>query len=484
MFNLIIAPSTAQGEKALGGSSTINAMIYIRGQAEDYEFWTEPGNSDWTFDDLLPYFKRAMNQERGESDLHGINGPLNVTDAPFRHPISERFLLAALESGYTFNPDFNGSVQEGFGWYQLTMKDGERCSSARAYLHPVRERENLRVMTETHTCQVRFKGRQAAGVEVIQQGKKKTVWANREVLLCAGSLQSPQILMLSGVGDAAELQKHKIPIHHILPGVGKNLQEHTDIVVTQRRRKRDTLSFSPLQGLRMIPEFWRYYRKRNGMLTIPPVETGGFIKSSPEVDRPDLQIQFIPMLTDDHGRNLRAMSGWGYSTHINLLRPKSRGYLALASKDPLDSPEIHLNMLSDSEDMEVLIKGVKKLRKIYGATAWQRYAGHEVFPGEDVQSDEDIAGFIREKAAHVYHPVGTCKMGLGYGSVVDYQLKVHGLEGLRVVDASIMPTLVSGNTNAPVIAMAEKAADMILKSWTQPEFELEQGDKHLEPESV
>ncbi|MCL6270384.1 choline dehydrogenase [Sansalvadorimonas sp. 2012CJ34-2] len=475
--------------KGLGGSSSINAMIYIRGHADDYANWTEEGNSEWTYADLLPYFKKAMHQERGECDWHGTDGPLNVTDAPYRHPVSESFLLATLEAGHKYNPDFNGASQEGMGWYQLTMKDGERCSAARAYLHPVRDRKNLTVITEAQTTRVLFKGRQATGVEVVVDGKMKTLQANREVLLCAGSLQSPQLLMLSGVGDAAELQKHSIPVHHILPGVGKNLQEHSDVVITQRRKKWDTLSFSPVQGVRMLGDFWHYYRNRTGLLAIPPVEVGGFFKSSPEVDRPDIQIQFIPMLTDDHGRNLKIMTGWGYSTHINLLRPKSRGHLALASSDPFDAPEIHLNMMSDPDDMDILVKGLKKLREIYAAKPLQKYAGEEVFPGSSVQSDTEIAEFIRQKAAHVYHPVGTCKMGRGYGSVVDYQLRVHGLERLRVVDASIMPTLVSGNTNAPVIAIAEKAADMIQKSWIQPELALDsealnQSQIMTEPEGV
>ena len=374
------------------------------------------------------------------------------------------------------------------GWYQLTMKNGERCSAAKAYLHPVRHRRNLTVLTESRTCRILFEGRQATGIEILRKGQKEQLTARREVVLCAGSLQSPQLLMLSGVGDAAELQKHKIPAHHILPGVGKNLQEHTDIVVVQRRKKRDTLSFSPLQGVRMLPELWHYFQNRKGLLAIPPVEAGGFLKSSLDVERPDFQLQFIPMLTDDHGRNLKIMAGWGYSAHITLLRPKSRGFLMLSSSDPLDAPDIHLNMLSDPDDMEVLVKGVKALRDIFAAESLKKHAGEEVFPGHHVQTDEEIADFIRQKAAHVYHPVGTCKMGADEAAVVDYQLRVHGLKGLRVVDASVMPTLVSGNTNAPVIAMAEKASDMILQSWLQPELtmeaELSISEREAELESV
>ena len=448
--------------KALGGSSAINAMLYIRGDREDYESWTPSGNPEWTFDDLLPYFKRSMNQERGASEYHGTGGPLNVSEAPCRHPLAERFLLAAIETGYTYNNDFNGPEQTGMGWYQLTMHNGERCSAARAYLFPVEERSNLTIISQAYATRILLEGRRAVGVEYEHENQTQTITAKREVLLCAGAVQSPQLLMLSGIGDPAELNKHDISVVHELPGVGKNLQEHADVVVVQRRKKRDGVSLNPFQLMMQSGEFWKYWRHRKGLLSIPPVEAGGFIKSDPSLDRPDLQLQFIPALFDNHGRDYRLMMGWGYSVHINVLRPKSRGELTLRSANPKDSPKLQFNMMSHPDDVALMIKGIRLMREVFAAPAFAEHQGEEVFPGSHLQSDEELAEFIREKGGHVYHPACTCKMGEGADAVVDYRLRVHGMENLRVVDISILPELISGNTNAPAMAIGEKASDMIL----------------------
>ncbi|WP_281646931.1 choline dehydrogenase [Parendozoicomonas sp. Alg238-R29] len=455
--------------KALGGSSAINAMLYIRGHKDDYENWTPSGNPEWTFDDLLPYFKRSMHQERGESERHGVGGPLNVCDAPYRHPVAERFVMATVEVGHTYNPDFNGSDQNGMGWYQLTMKNGERCSAAKAYLFPIEGRDNLTIISQAYVTRILFEGKRAVGAEYEHQGKIQAVEARREVLLCAGAVQSPQLLMLSGVGDPDELGKHGISVVHPLTGVGKNLQEHADAVLVQRRKKHDSVSLNPLQLMTQGGEFWKYWRNRKGLLSMPPVEAGGFMKSDPSLDRPDLQVQCIPALFDDHGRNFRLMMGWGYSVHINLLRPKSRGTLTLNSSDPKDKPKLQFNMMSHPDDVALMIKGLRMMREVFAAPAFEEFKGEEVFPGSQAQSDEELAEFIRERGGHVYHPACTCKMGEDEEAVVDYRLRVHGMENLRVVDISILPDLISGNTNAPAIAIGEKASDMILSDTQESE---------------
>ncbi|WP_230460530.1 GMC family oxidoreductase [Sansalvadorimonas verongulae] len=465
--------------KALGGSSAINAMLYIRGHKTDYDNWTPPGNSEWTFDDLLPYFKRSMNQERGTSEFHGIGGPVNVCDAPYRHPLAERFILASLEAGHSYNNDFNGAEQNGMGWYQLTMQGGERCSAARGYLFPIEDRKNLTVISQAYATRILLDGKRAAGVAYEHAGQMQTVTAKKEVVLSAGAVQSPQLLMLSGIGDPAELEKHNIPLTHKLPGVGKNLQEHADTVIVQRRKKHDSISLNPLRLVMQAGELWKYWRDRTGLLSMPPVEAGGFMKSDPSLDKPDLQLQCIPALFDDHGRDYRLMMGWGYSVHINLLRPKSRGELTLRSADPKDPPKIQFNMMSHPDDIATMVKGVRMVREIFAAPAFAEHNGEEVFPGTHRQSDEELVEFIREKGGHIYHPACTCKMGEGEEAVVDYRLRVHGMENLRVVDISILPELIGGNTNAPAIAIGEKASDMILADAEAPE--VVQTDLFTEP---
>ncbi len=452
--------------KVLGGSSSINAMLYIRGQQQDYDAWAAAGNSGWGYEAVLPYFKKAQNQERGKDDFHGVNGPLNVAEGRSKHCISKAFIDAAVEAGEQHTEDFNDATQEGVGWFQCTQKNGQRCSAAAAYLHPVMtERPNLTVMTETQTARVLLEGKKAVGVEVIHKGKRKTLRANKEVVLSAGAFGSPQLLLLSGIGAAEKLESHDIPVQHELPGVGENLQEHVDVLVVAKDKSgRSWASLRPLTFLRSIGECFNYLFKRRGMFATTIAEAGGFIKVGDAAQTPDIQLHASPLAMDDHGRTLSYFFKYGYSIHACVLRPKSRGSVTLHSADPQADPNIDLNMLSHPDDTNLLIKAVRRVREIMQAPALSEYNGQEIQPGIQHQEDEALENFVRTKANHVYHPVGTCKMGSDSMSVVNDRLEVHGLSGLRVVDASIMPTLVSGNTNAPTIMIGEKAADMILQS--------------------
>jgi len=446
--------------KVLGGSSSVNAMIYTRGPREDYDGWAAEGNAGWGFDDLLPYFKRAEHNERGADALHGIGGPLNVMDLRSPNRFGPVFVEAARQAGFVENRDFNGPSQEGVGMYQVTHRAGERFSAAKAYLAPNRARPNLTVMTEAHTTRILMDGRRAAGVEVQMRGARTQIRARREVLLCAGALQSPQILMLSGIGPGAQLQQHGIGVLHDLPGVGANLHDHVDVVqvvnapqLTELFGLSFTGAFNAIQGMLE----WR--RSRSGMLTTNFAEAGGFIKSQPGEALPDLQLHFVIGKLIDHGR--KPTVGHGYSCHVCLLRPKSRGSLTLASADPFAAPAIDPNFLAERDDIERLVRGFRLMRGILNQPALAAFRGRELAASAGAQSDAQIEAFIRDHADTIYHPVGSCRMGRGAMDVVDAALRVHGLQGLRVIDASIMPSIVGGNTNAPVIAIAEKAADLI-----------------------
>ncbi|OED45102.1 GMC family oxidoreductase [Endozoicomonas sp. (ex Bugula neritina AB1)] len=451
--------------KTLGGSSSINAMLYVRGHKDDYDNWSALGNEGWSYNDVLPYFKKAQHQERGESDYHGINGPLNVAEPRSKHQISEAFIKGAEQIGETVTTDFNGAEQEGIGWFQVTQKNGERCSAAVAYLHPVMNRTNLTVLTHSQTKKVILDGKKAIGIEIIRKEGSHKLLADKEVILSAGAFGSPQILMLSGIGAESKLKPHGIKVQHELKGVGENLQEHVDCLVVARDKSTTSMAVGRPKGFaKSVIEAGKYVLQRTGFLTTTIAEAGGFIKSSSEVERPDLQLHISPLTVEDHGRTWSHNFRYGLSAHVCVLRPESVGSVSLASSDPEEDPIIDLNMLSAQKDMDVLVKGVRKLREILTAPAMTPYTGSEIAPGDHVQTDKELEDSIREKANHVYHPVGTCKMGCDELAVVDNQLKVHGLEGLRVVDASIMPKLISGNTNAPTIMIGEKAADMILSS--------------------
>ncbi len=446
--------------KVLGGSSSVNAMIYVRGQREDYDHWAAEGNAGWGHADVLPYFRRAEHNERGGDAFHGTGGPLNVMDLRSPNRYGSHFVEAALQAGYRANSDFNGMAQEGFGSYQVTHKDGERWSAAKAYLRPALARPNLTVVTGAHALRVLFDGRRAIGAEARVGGVVRRYEARREVLLTAGALQSPQLLMLSGIGPGAHLQRHGIATVHDLPGVGANLHDHVDVVqVVHAPKLRELFGISLPGALAAIRGAMEWRRRRSGLLTTNFAEAGGFIRSRPEETLPDLQLHFVVGKLIDHGRKI--VFGHGYSCHVCLLQPKSRGRLSLASADPLAAPAIDPNFLGERDDVERLVRGFKAMRAILAQPALAGHQGIELPVSARARTDAEIEEFIRGHADTIYHPVGTCRMGSGPDDVVDAELRVHGIAGLRVVDASIMPRIVSGNTNAPVIMIAEKAADMI-----------------------
>ena len=452
--------------KVLGGSSSVNAMIYTRGHRADYDGWAAAGNPGWSWDEVLPCFKRAEHNERGADAFHGTGGPLNVMDLRSPHRFGPIFVQAAIQAGYTGNRDFNGAEQEGVGLYQVTHRNGERCSAAKAYLTPNRGRGNLQVLTDARATRILFEGQRAVGVAFRQGGQDRVLRARREVLLCAGALQSPQLLLLSGVGPAAHLRDHGIAVVHDLPGVGDNLHDHIDIVqVVDAPHLRDLFGLS-LAGLVNIGKGiaeWRRFRR--GLLTTNFAEAGGFIRSGPQEPLPDLQLHFVIAKLVDHGRT--PVWGQGYSGHVCLLRPKSRGSLRLQSADPQAAPLIDPNFLAHPDDVRRLVHGFKLLRAILAQPALAGHRGRELAASAGATTDAQIEQFVRNHADTIYHPVGTCRMGNGANDVVDAQLRVHGLQGLRVVDASIMPGIVGGNTNAPTLMIGEKAAAMI-KAATAP----------------
>ena len=455
--------------KVLGGSSSVNAMIYTRGHARDYDGWAAAGNPGWAWADVLPFFKKAEHNERfitqGGDDWHGTGGPLNVMDLRSPNRYSPHFVQAGIQAGYAHNLDFNGAEQEGVGQYQVTHKNGERCSAAKAYLTRALLRPNLRVITGAQTTRVLFEGRRAVGVEFIQDGRKQALRASREVLLSAGALQSPQLLLLSGIGPGGPLHQQGIAVQHELPGVGRNLQDHVDVVtVYDAPHLTELFGLSFKGALNVLRGVWAWRRTRSGMLTTNFAEAGGFIRSQPSEPIPDLQLHFVIGKLVDHGRT--TTTGHGYSCHVCLLRPKSRGSVRLASPDPLAAPLIDPNFLGEREDVNRLMRGFKLMRSILSQPALARFGARELPASAVARTDAQIEAYLRNHADTIYHPAGSCRMGPGAGpdgemDVVDAQLRVHGLQGLRVVDASIMPALVGGNTNAPVIMIAEKAATMI-----------------------
>jgi choline dehydrogenase len=441
--------------RVLGGSSSINAMCYIRGHGSDYDDWRDMGNPGWGFDDVLPYFRRAEDQARGESEMHGAGGPLGVADLQHVNELSRVFIQAAEQAEYFRNVDFNGPVQRGFGLYQVTQRQGRRCSTSTGYLRPVRDRANLTVRTGALTTRVLLEGARATGITYRRHGMRHTASAAREVLLCGGAINSPQLLMLSGIGPADGLERAGVRVAHELPGVGRNLQDHLDVMTLTRCSQPVTYDH-----LNEIAVGLKYFLKHEGIGTSNIAEAGGFVASGRGGrSRPDIQMHFVPALLDDHGRN--RLPGDGYTLHACNLRPESRGHLALKSADPRQSPAIHANYLSEPEDVEMMLECVRLSREILAQPAFRPFRAHEILPGDDVTDREGLLGFIRAKAESIYHPVGTCRMGTDPLAVVDPELCVHGIEGLRVIDASVMPTLVGGNTNAPTIMIAEKAADLV-----------------------
>ncbi len=456
--------------KVLGGSSSINAMVYARGHAWDYDHWAAQGNAGWSWADVLPYFKRSEHNERGADALHGQGGPLNVMDLRSPNPFLPAYIEAGQQAGYALNSDFNGPEQEGVGAYQVTHKNGERWSAAKGYLTPHLGRPNLTVLTGAHTTRIETEpgegGRpRAVGVAYRAEGGQGTeqilrLNAGGEVVLSAGAFGSPQLLMLSGIGPAAHLKTHGIAVQHDLPGVGENLHDHPDVVIVVNAPKVSDLFGISLKGIMgVVRGILEWRRARSGPLTSNFAEGGGFIKSAPDEPIPDLQWHFVVGKLVDHGR--KTVFGHGYSCHVCLLRPKSRGSLRLASADPLAAPLIDPAFLQDPDDMARLVRGFKLTRHMLQQPALARHGGQEAKASAAARSDAEIEHFIRGHADTIYHPVGTCRMGDDPLAVVDARLRVHGVDGLRVVDASVMPQVVGGNTNAPVVMMAEKAVDMI-----------------------
>ncbi|MTI00431.1 GMC family oxidoreductase [Roseibium sp. RKSG952] len=451
--------------KCLGGSSAINASLYVRGHQNDYDDWADLGCSGWSWADVAPYFKKSENNQRGSDALHGGDGPLQVANQNAPHPISKAFVRAATELQIPANDDFNGPVQEGAGLYQVTHhhsgdRRGERCSAAAAYLVPVIDRANLSVLTKARVTGIDIEEGRAARVRFLQNGKPRQVEAAREIIVSAGALQSPQILMLSGIGPGHELERHGIPVKTDLPGVGQNLQDHLDVVLNFRSPDRSLVGLGASGLWNMAKAVKPFICNGTGLLTSPLAEAGAFVKSEPGLERPDLQMHFTIGILDNHGRTPHL--GYGYSLHVCALRPHSAGEVFLLDGDPLSAPGIDMGYLTDERDMELMIKGARLARQVLASNVFDPYRGEEMY-SRDVETDADWAAYIRQYADTIYHPVGTCKMGKDPMAVVDSRLRVHGVKGLRVVDASVMPRLIGGNTNAPTMMIAEKAADMIIK---------------------
>lgn len=446
--------------KALGGSSAINAMCYIRVNRLDYDEWAALGNDGWSYADVLPYFKRAEDNNQFLDEYHGQGGPLSVSKLQSHNPVMDIYLQAAREAGYPICNDFNGREQEGLGLYQVTQKNGERCSSARAYIHSVSsKRRNLRVEIHALATRIIFEGKRAVGVEFRQENQTRVYRARREVILSAGVFQTPQLLKLSGVGPGEEIRQHGIAVIHELPGVGENLHDHPDFVFGYSSDHPDLYGVSWQEAPWILSAVREYAQFHRGPLASNFAEGGGFLKTRPDLAAPDIQLHFGPVLIDDHGRKFHW--GTGFSCHCAYLVPKSRGSVRLKSKEPQEAPEIDLNFLGEPEDLDGMVAGFKLTQRLMDSPALKAIRKQDLFT-QNVHTDEDIRRVLRERVDTVYHPVGTCKMGINDAlAVVDPRLRVYGLEALRIVDASVMPKVVRGNTNAPAIMIGERAADLI-----------------------
>jgi choline dehydrogenase len=446
--------------KVLGGSSSINGLLYIRGQAEDFNHWRQLGNAGWSFDDVLPYFRRSEDQQRGEDELHGVGGPLAVCDVSEGHPLCDAFIEACEQAGLPHTDDFNGQSQEGAGYFQLTTRKGRRWSTARGYLKPARTRGNLAVISNALTTRILFEGRRAAGVEYRKDGATHTARANAEVIISGGAFNSPQLLQLSGVGPADLLRQHGIDVIADMKGVGADLQDHYQARFNYRGNTRNTMNDMMGSVAGRIAAGLRYALLRKGFLTIGAGYAGGFFKTDPAMATPDVQFHFILFSADAVGQKLHPWPG--FLASICQLRPESRGFVRIKSADPAQAPAIQPRYMTAQADRDCMVEGMKLLRRVMGQPAIARYIDEELAPGPKVQSDADYLEFARQKGTTVFHPTSTCRMGSDVTAVVDERLRVHGFQGLRVADASIMPTVVSGNTNAACVMIGEKASDMIL----------------------
>lgn len=444
--------------RVLGGSSSINAMCYTRGHPLDYEEWAELAGEEWNYRRVLPYFMKAEDQAHGADAYHGVGGPLGVEDLGFRNPLSPVFVAAGEACALPRNDDFNGDRQEGVGFYQVTQRRGRRCSAAVAYLAPARRRANLRIRTHGLVTRIVFAGKRAVAVEYLRHGNREIAHAEREVLLAAGAIGSPHLLLLSGVGPAEQLRQVGVPLVAHSPEVGCNLQDHLDFCTVSRCTQPVSYDFNRLQELAVA---LRYFLTHSGPGVSNIAEAGAFVRSQLAADvRPDLQLHFVPAQLDDHGRN--RLPGHGFTVHACVLRPASRGTITLRSPRPEDPPRIQPGYLSGKPDLEALLEGVRLARDIIRAAPFSAYRGREVFPGEGITTRRELESVVRGKAETIYHPSGSCRMGRDANAVLDPSLRVQGTEGLRVIDASVMPRLIGGNTNAPTIMIAEKAAAELL----------------------
>lgn len=447
--------------KVLGGSSAINAMVYIRGQREDYDTWQDLGNEGWGYDDVLPYFMKSENNKGADIDagFHGTDGPLGVMDRVHNHPLSDAFIESALASGLPQNNDFNGKTQEGFGRYQVTQADSKRCSASTAYLHPILDRKNLTIETNAHVLKLVIRGDRVTGVDYSQKAQLKHATAAGEVILCAGAIGSPQILMLSGLGPAGELAQHGISVTADLAGVGKNLYDHLNLSILAKTK--EPISLAGIGGgVSAVSALVQYLWNKTGPGTTNGAESGGFVASHLSDGRPDIQMHFVPLML---GAGMIDTKIHGVTVHACNLRPTDVGELRLASNNPMDAPLIDNRFLETDGNIQIMREGIKIAREILAQKPMADLLSDEYMPGSGKMSDADLDAFIRATSETEYHPIGTCKMGSDSMAVVDAALRVHGMENLRVVDASIMPTIISGNTNAPCSMIAEKAADLILK---------------------
>jgi choline dehydrogenase len=441
--------------KLLGGSSSINAMCYIRGHASDFDDWAALGNSGWRYQDVLPLFKKSENNGRGADAFHGDAGPLHVSDLRHTNVLSHAFVQAAGQAGFGQNNDFNGAQQDGFGLYQVTQNNGRRCSTAVSFLANARQRRNFTLHTHAQVSGIDFDGTRAVAVRYLSGNSEKRVTAAKEIILCGGAINSPQLLMLSGIGDADALRALGIKPKLDLPGVGKNLQDHLDVCTLNYCNEKITYDSASDVAVGL-----EYLCTGGGIGSSNIAEAGGFLRSKFANKRPDLQFHFVPALLEDHGRTRPA--GQGFTVHVCALRPESRGEIRLQSSDPRAKALMLPNYLSEANDLKLMVEGMRLSRQLFDAPALKRYTASEFLPGAELRSDSELIAFIRQKAETIYHPVGSCKMGNDELAVVDSDLRVHGLQSLRVVDASIMPTLIGGNTNAPTIMIAERAAELIL----------------------
>ncbi|CAA0101059.1 Alcohol dehydrogenase [acceptor] [Halioglobus japonicus] len=453
--------------KVLGGTSCINGMVYIRGQREDYDLWSEQGNTGWSYDEVLPYFKRSEHKAEGANDYHGYGGPLWVEDVADEQKLelADIYIQAAIQSDLPYNPDFNGATQEGAGYYQVNIRKGKRQSTARTFLRECQSRPNLTIKTGALCEKILMEDGAAVGVEYSVSGKKETqtlrAYANSEVILCGGVINSPQLLELSGIGDKTHLETLNIPVEKHLPGVGENLQDHLTINVQQGLHGVPTF-YEESRPLAMVRNIFKYLMKGRGLLAHPASQVGVFFRTDAKVKRPDAQIHFAPAASEPDAKgNLKPKPGT--TATVCYLRPESRGSVHICSTDPAKAPAIRANYLDVENDRTAIVAALRRVREIFRSPALDKHLGDEFKPGALTQSDEQILDYIRAEAESVYHPVGTCKMGSDEMAVVDERLRVRGVQRLRVADASIMPTIVSGNTNAPSIMIAEKCADMLLQ---------------------